>query len=128
MRTAGQGAVVRLTKKGARDRVLEGVAGMVFMVETFSQVPGGQLMAHVKDERFPDETLGRKYQVWSLGEGDYEVVVPSRKGSGCECCDHQLQHAIREFIDTYDCAVPPLKVSSVVDTLRERLTQWEDER
>lgn len=123
----GGGAVVRLTLQGS-ERVLDGVPGMVFMVNTFSQVPGGQLVVHIKDERLPFQQDGKKYQVWSLGEGDYEMVVPPREGSGCECCDHKLQHAIREFLNTYDNAVPPLRTGNVVDTLRDRLTQWEDDR
>lgn len=45
----------------------------------------------------------------------------------CECCDHPLQHAIREFLNTYENAVPPLKVSVVVGDLRDALDQWEDE-
>lgn len=55
-------------------------------------------------------------------------IRPPRDVAHCECCcDHPLQHAIREFLDTFDNAVPPLSARAVVNDLRDALTQWEDE-
>ena len=44
----------------------------------------------------------------------------------CECCDHPLQHAIRNALATYDNAVPPLRVGAVMQQLEDALTAWED--
>lgn len=123
MPLSGGGAIVRLTAAGV-PRVLHGMAGMVFQVDTFSQAePNGQLMAHVRDHRFTHQN--RPYQVWSLGEGQYEILVERSKGSGCECCDHRLQHIIRDALNTYQMAVPPLRVGAVMETMREQLDDWE---
>jgi hypothetical protein len=127
MRKSGAGAIVRLTKEGVQ-RVLDGAAGMVFQVDIFTKVEeaqngekvtDGQLMAHVKDYRFPGDHY--PYQIWSLGERDYEMLVEPRKGSGCECCDHPLQHAIRQFLSSPE----PFRVC--LDNLKDALDTWEEE-
>lgn len=60
MKVQTRPAVVILTKVG-ESRVLGGIAGMIMAVDHWSQVPGGQLMAHVRDGSQP----------WSLGEDHY---------------------------------------------------------
>lgn len=130
---SGSGAIVRLTSAGV-GRVLNGQAGMTFEVDAFSQYPGkgdqpaGQQMVHVKDYRFPDEALGRKFQVWSLGEGHYEMVIPPREGSGCECCDHRLQHIIRRALNEWVNGFPVVSMSAIMTSLRESLEDWEADR
>lgn len=52
-----------------------------------------------------------------------QVDAPAR-ASGCECCDHPLEHAIREVLDIFEHAVPPLKPRTVLEALRERLYEW----
>lgn len=62
---------VRLTTDGARYRVLDGKAGMIFEVDATSFGLSG-LVVHVRDPRYagPD----RPYQIWSLGASDYELL------------------------------------------------------
>jgi hypothetical protein len=62
---------VRLTADGARFRVLNGKAGMVFEVDKTSFGLSG-LVVHVRDHRFTNG--GKPYQIWSLGAEDYELI------------------------------------------------------
>jgi len=62
--------VVRLTKQGER-RVLEGVAGMTFVVDSIGGVE--DRCRHVRDYRYGnDSRLG--CQIWTLGQGDWEEL------------------------------------------------------
>lgn len=45
--------------------------------------------------------------------------------SRCECCDHPLQHAIREAIDAYENGYPRLPLRVIIENLRARLQDWE---
>lgn len=62
---------VRLSAEGARYRVLEGKAGMVFEVDATSFGLSG-LVVHVRDHRYTNG--GKPYQIWSLGAQDYELI------------------------------------------------------
>ena len=42
----------------------------------------------------------------------------------CECCDHPLQHAIRQAIN----ARPYLSARMILDNLESDLQMWEDEQ
>jgi hypothetical protein len=117
---------------------------MLFDVDLFTQCeatdkePQGPLMAHVRDYRFPQagadssaegwspDKKGGVYQIWSLGEEHYTMVVPPRQGSGCECCDHPLQHVIKEALNTFDNAFPLMGAYAIIGNIRDGLTQWED--
>jgi hypothetical protein len=62
-------SIVRLTKAGEH-RVLEGKAGMIFIVLAVGGV--GDRCRHVIDYRYSDTT--QDYAIWTLGEGDYEEI------------------------------------------------------
>jgi hypothetical protein len=65
--------VVKLTQDGALQRVLEGKAGMTFIVDKFTNDRyGNPTVAHVRDYRFTNGNA--LYQIWSLGLGDYVVL------------------------------------------------------
>lgn len=42
----------------------------------------------------------------------------------CDCCDHPLEHIIREAVATYENAVPPLKVKNVFENMVNQLEDW----
>lgn len=67
--------VVKLTEEGVQ-RVLQGRAGMTFLVDKFtpSSQADGREVAHVRDYRFSKDNV-RGFQIWSLGPRDYTVVV-----------------------------------------------------
>ena len=44
----------------------------------------------------------------------------------CECCDHPLQHAIREVVARYEAPIPPPSLGSVIRNLRAALADFED--
>lgn len=73
--------VVRLTKSGVA-RVLNGHEGMTFIVNRYTGGDGQvhptsgrrlQRVAHVRDYRYPGDHF--PWQIWSLGEEDYEVIT-----------------------------------------------------
>lgn len=64
--------VVKLTEQGARRRVLDGKAGMTFVVDSFGGV--GNKCAHVRDYRYQGCDNSKPWQIWTLGEGDYETI------------------------------------------------------
>lgn len=65
-------ARVRLTALGV-SRVLDGAVGMEFPVDKFTVGSMGPV-AHVKDTRRENRSLGRPFAIWSLGFDDYELV------------------------------------------------------
>lgn len=116
-------AIVRLKPSGTV-RVLDSHPGQMFEVKEFT--PGAQgPVAQVVDPRF---TNGIAPQVWSLGWDQYEVVRGEDQGSGCECCDHALEHVIRDAINKYENATPIISVRSIMEELGERLEQWKEDR
>lgn len=68
---------VRLTERGL-SRVLNGVVGMEFEVDKFTDTGDGKVkdgVAHVRDYRYPQSDGGNPWQIWSLGHGDWEPVT-----------------------------------------------------
>lgn len=66
--------IVRLTKDGL-DRVLNGVVGMTFIVDSFTDtVDNRGQMAHVRDYRFGFGKYNA-YQIWSIGPEGYEEIT-----------------------------------------------------
>lgn len=65
--------VVKINEIGAR-RVLNGKAGMSFVVQAFTEATDGRAIAHVKDYRYACGS-GRSYQIWSIGPDGYEVIT-----------------------------------------------------
>jgi len=63
--------IVRINELGVR-RVLNGEAGMHFIVDKYTDRVGGGRMAHVRDYRFASKPRG--FQVWSIGDEGFEVV------------------------------------------------------
>jgi hypothetical protein len=63
--------VVKLTEAG-RARVLDGVAGMTFIVDSFTHGQRGPV-AHVRDYRYPGDHY--PYQIWSIGVIGYEIIA-----------------------------------------------------
>lgn len=49
-----------------------------------------------------------------------------RNSPTCECCDHPLQHVIRQALDTAENAVPPLSPRVVTNILSDGLAEWEE--
>lgn len=66
------GDVVILTKDGL-DRVLEGKHGMTFLVDAVTQGAAGPV-AHVRDYRYGDFSIGKHYCIWSIQA--YGYVLP----------------------------------------------------
>jgi hypothetical protein len=64
--------VVRLTAQG-RSRVLDGETGMTFTVDSWGGVD--DRCANVRDYRYIDVALGRKWQIWTLGPDDFERIA-----------------------------------------------------
>lgn len=66
---------VTLTAQGAA-RVYGGEPGATFIVDHFTMAPAGGLIAHVRDYRLPNhnESLGRRFEVLTLGVGDYADI------------------------------------------------------
>lgn len=62
--------VIRINERGAA-RVLNGTAGMTFVVERFSPGVAGEV-AHVLDYRYPREDAVGGYQSWSIAADGYE--------------------------------------------------------
>ena len=46
----------------------------------------------------------------------------------CECCDHPLQHLIRETVARYDAPIPPPTAKWMADHLNEGLKEWEEDQ
>lgn len=44
----------------------------------------------------------------------------------CECCDHPLEHAIKDALNYYQNAVPPLTPGVVFSNLEDALEQWQE--
>lgn len=53
-----------------------------------------------------------------------EEVWPER--TPCECCDHPLQHLIREVIARYEAPIPPPTHQATIRALRLGLQDWEE--
>lgn len=64
--------VVMLTRAGEW-RVLQGKAGMLFLVDSVTIRPDGGIVRHVRDYRY--EQNGKPYQIWSLGPDDCTSFV-----------------------------------------------------
>lgn len=62
--------VAKLTENGI-SRMIDGAAGMTFVVDSFSDTTGGK-NAHVRDYRRP--TAYKSYQIWTLSPDQYELV------------------------------------------------------
>jgi hypothetical protein len=67
--------IARLTEKGT-SRVLNGAAGMTFIVDEITEGVGCRRIAHVRDYRYANKDLGREFQIWSLGPEGYQLVTP----------------------------------------------------
>ena len=46
----------------------------------------------------------------------------------CECCDHPLQHVIRDALNVYENELFSRRVPAMIATLRDGLAAWEAER
>lgn len=46
----------------------------------------------------------------------------------CDCCDHPLQHLVRQVIARYEAPIPPPTTGAIVRELRDGLADWEDEQ
>lgn len=64
--------IAKLTGTGWT-RVLNGKAGMTFIVDKFTPDQNGGRVAHVRDYRWP--TSGFPFQIWSLTADQYELVT-----------------------------------------------------
>lgn len=42
----------------------------------------------------------------------------------CECCDHPLEHAIREVIARYNAPIPPPTHRETIIMLQDALDEW----
>lgn len=61
----------------ALDRVMNGQAGMTFVVDMFTyNIGDGGRTAHVRDYRYNNSNAvnGKLYQIWSIGPEGYEVI------------------------------------------------------
>lgn len=64
--------VVKLKCSGIA-RVLSGHEGQTFIVDKFTPtIDNRGLLVHVRDYRYPNDH--RKFQTWTLGPDDYEVI------------------------------------------------------
>lgn len=71
--------MVRLKEAGLK-RVLNGRAGMTFVVDSFTETLDERgKVAHVRDYRGKDAALGREFQIWSIGPDGYEMVENPRR-------------------------------------------------
>lgn len=64
--------IIRINERGAA-RVLNGTAGMTFVVERFSDGVAGEV-AHVLDYRYPRDDAAGGYQCWSIAADGYELL------------------------------------------------------
>jgi len=68
--------IIKLLPAG-RSRVLDGETGMTFVVDSFTDTYDNRgKVAHVRDYRHFKNcaTLGRPFQIWSIGPGGYEMI------------------------------------------------------
>lgn len=64
--------IARLTPAGV-ERVLDGAAGMTFIVDAITDGHGGRRIAYVRDYRFKGDY--REFQIWSIGPEGYQLVT-----------------------------------------------------
>lgn len=64
--------IVKINKK-ALDRVMDGIVGMTFIVDKFTDtINNRRQIAHVRDYRYNNN--GCDYQIWSIGPDSYEII------------------------------------------------------
>lgn len=72
--------IARLLELGVA-RVLDGTAGMTFLVDTFTPGIAGPV-AHVRDYRYRRDDVGKEFQIWSLAADQYELLPEHKTANG----------------------------------------------
>lgn len=94
--------MVRLKEAGLK-RVLNGRAGMTFVVDSFTETLDERgKVAHVRDYRGKDAALGREFQIWSIGPDGYEMVENPRR----ELILNALEETVLETPDLLGSGIP----------------------